>query len=328
MAGAAVVGIDDELGDLAVGDRVGVGVGRGRGHREAADRVALEGDEHPVAGVAGLASDWCQAAANCSASKESSTSAGSSPAYSCAPGAHLDRGDGGGVVGPADPDGDVGAVGSAELDHPAIVRAVLPGQRPRSGARLARCSSTSTSSSRILDEGVEKGDRTGTGTLQRLRPPDALRPDRGLPAGHHEEGPHPLGLRRAAVVPARRHQRQVAAGPRRHDLGRVGRRGRRPRPGLRPPVALVADARRRARRPGRPGGRPTCAATPTRAGTSSRRGTSPTSRRWRWRRATRSSSSTSPRRRTAGRAGSAASSTSARPTSSSACRSTSPPTPC
>ena len=39
---------------------------------------------------------------------------------------------------------------------------------------------------------------------------------------------------------------------------------------------------------------PTCAATPTRAGTSSRRGTSPTSRRWRWRRATRSSSSTWP----------------------------------
>ena len=57
------------------------------------------------------------------------------------------------------------------------------------------------------------------------------------------------------MVPARRHQRQVAPGPRRHDLGRVGRRGRRPRPGLRLPVALLADARRPARRPDRPGRR-------------------------------------------------------------------------
>ena len=31
---------------------------------------------------------------------------------------------------------------------------------------------------RVLDEGVRKDDRTGTGTLQRLRPPDAVRPGR------------------------------------------------------------------------------------------------------------------------------------------------------
>ncbi|CAA9368306.1 MAG: Thymidylate synthase, partial [uncultured Nocardioides sp.] len=84
-----------------------------------------------------------------------------------------------------------------------------------------------------------------------LRAPDALRPDRGVPAGHDEEGAHALGLRRAAVVPARRHQRQVAPGPGHHDLGRVGRRGRRPRSGLRLPVAVLAHPRRPARRPGR-----------------------------------------------------------------------------
>ena len=117
---------------------------------------------------------------------------------------------------------------------------------------------------------------------------------RGLPAGHHQEGPHPLGRRRAALVPPRRHQREVAAGPRRHDLGRVGRRGRRPRPDLRLPVALLADARRPARRPDRPGRRPDPGATPTRAATSSAPGTSPTSPTWPCRRATRCSSSTSP----------------------------------
>ena len=37
-------------------------------------------------------------------------------------------------------------------------------------------------------DGVPKGDRTGTGTRQRLRPPDALRPARGLPAGDDQEG--------------------------------------------------------------------------------------------------------------------------------------------
>ena len=97
---------------------------------------------------------------------------------------------------------------------------------------------------RILDDGRREVRPHRHRHPQRLRPPDALRPGRGLPAGHHQEGAHPLGLRRAAVVPARRHQRQLAAGPRRHDLGRVGRRRRRPRPGLRLPVALVADARR------------------------------------------------------------------------------------
>ena len=159
---------------------------------------------------------------------------------------------------------------------------------------------------------------------QRLRPPDALRPGRGLPAGHHQEGPHPVGLRRAAVVPARRHQRQVAAGPRRHDLGRVGRR-------------RTATSARSTATSGARGRRPT-AGTSTRSRRSSTRSArDPDSRRhivsrlerrrhparWRWRRATRCSSSTSPTGRLSLPALPALA-----PTSSSACRSTSRPTPC
>jgi thymidylate synthase len=40
----------------------------------------------------------------------------------------------------------------------------------------------------VFTHGVAKGDRTGTGTRKRVRPPDALRPERGLSAGHHQEG--------------------------------------------------------------------------------------------------------------------------------------------
>ena len=40
----------------------------------------------------------------------------------------------------------------------------------------------------VFTHGVDKTDRTGTGTTQRVRPPDALRPERRLPAGHHQEG--------------------------------------------------------------------------------------------------------------------------------------------
>ena len=58
---------------------------------------------------------------------------------------------------------------------------------------------------------------------------------------------------RAPLVPARRVERPLAAGARRHDLGRVGRRGRRSRPGVRRAVAELADARRRPRRPDRRG---------------------------------------------------------------------------
>ena len=68
-----------------------------------------------------------------------------------------------------------------------------------------------------------KTDRTGTGTLSRVRPPDALRPRRRVSAGHDQEAAPEVDRARAAVVPARRDQRRVPARARRHDLGRVGR---------------------------------------------------------------------------------------------------------
>ena len=127
---------------------------------------------------------------------------------------------------------------------------------------------------------------------------------------------------RAALVPARRHQRELAAGARRHDLGRMGRRERRARPGLRLPVAPLAHARGRRDRPDQESGRVDPTRNRIRAGTSSPPGIRPTSTAWRCRPATRCSSSTSPT------AGSPARCTSAAPTCSSACRSTSPPTRC
>ena len=116
----------------------------------------------------------------------------------------------------------------------------------------------------------------------------------GLPAAHHQEAAPALGHRRAALVPLRRDQRQLAARARRDDLGRVGRRRRRARPGLRLPVAVLADPGRRPHRPDGPGdrGHPDQSRTP--GGTSSAPGTWPSWTRWRCRRATPCSSSTSP----------------------------------
>ena len=88
---------------------------------------------------------------------------------------------------------------------------------------------------------------------QHVRLPDALRPLRGLPARDDEEGALQVPRGRAPLVPARRLERPLAAGARRDDLGRVGRRGRRARAGLRRPVAQLADTRRRPRRPDRRG---------------------------------------------------------------------------
>ena len=127
---------------------------------------------------------------------------------------------------------------------------------------------------------------------------------------------------RAALVPARRHQCALAAGARRHDLGRVGGCEWRARAGLWPSVALVAgtgwrhdrpDRQSRARHQGQSGFAP-----PDRDRVESRR----TCRRWRCRPATACSSSMS---RTED---CRASSISARRTSFSACRSTSPAMRC
>ena len=175
----------------------------------------------------------------------------------------------------------------------------------------------------VREHGARKTDRTGTGTLSVFGTSCASDLGARLPAGHHQEHPPQVGGARTAVVPARRHQHALPARARRDDLGRVGRRARRARPGLRPAVARLAHGRR-------PRGSTRCprccaqlrATTRIRAASWSAPGTWANSTRWRCSPAMRCSSSTWPT------AGSAASCTSAAPTSSSACRSTSPPMRC
>jgi thymidylate synthase len=80
---------------------------------------------------------------------------------------------------------------------------------------------------RILDEGIEQQDRTGVGTLSIF----------GQPTRHDQEASSALDHHRAALVSARRNQRRMAQGEQGQDLGRMGRRERRPRSGLRQAVA-------------------------------------------------------------------------------------------
>ena len=145
----------------------------------------------------------------------------------------------------------------------------------------------------VSHHGCAEARPDGDGHGQRVRVPDALRPGRGIPAGHDEEGALPGDRVRAALVPARRAQRPLAAGA---TASRSGTNG---------PTRTATSARCTACSGA--AGRPPTAATstrsprssassgrsPTRAASSSARGTSPTSRRWRSCRATRSSSSTS-----------------------------------
>ena len=103
----------------------------------------------------------------------------------------------------------------------------------------------------VMDNGTDRGDRTGTGTRSVFGYQMRFDLGAGLSAADDQEDPPQVGDPRAAVVPPRRDQCALAAGARGQDLGRVGRRERRPRAGLRQPVALVAGREGRDDRPDR-----------------------------------------------------------------------------
>ena len=94
---------------------------------------------------------------------------------------------------------------------PSPAPAVATPRRPASGAAVLGfrgCGSTSTSSPRP-GPGRRPRATAPARAPQRVRLPDAVRPGRGLPGGDDQAAAHALGHRRAAVVPARRHQRRA-----------------------------------------------------------------------------------------------------------------------
>ena len=118
VPGAALVRVDGQVGELAGGDRVAVGVGGGTGHHEAGDQVALEARPAPGCGRRRAAqATRASRSAICVGVQGGEHLGGQQVGVRRAPGADLHGRDRRGVVGPGDPGGDVGA---GHGSHPTI----------------------------------------------------------------------------------------------------------------------------------------------------------------------------------------------------------------
>ena len=104
--------------------------------------------------------------------------------------------------------------------------------------------------------------------IRHFRRAGEVRSARIISAAHHQEAPHQIDHLRVALVSARRYQCALAAGARRDDLGRMGRRTGESRSRLWRPMVRLARRRRAQHQPDRRSHRRRSKKIPTPAGTS------------------------------------------------------------